>query len=490
MATGSTATGLTAETVTIPGVAEPLSLRLPPEVWALRERALAVQQEPQPGIPEITLADARAWAAHTPEEDWLLWRARRVAERLRSLPVDLEPGERVVGKPRLRLPSEAEAQELARAQEILATMPPFPGGDAGLFHPDYEKLFRLGVGGLIACSSRPVRRRRAGARTEVDARRGALGVTEEQDTFYRACRIALEGLADFIRRTAVASEGMAAEDPERETTWRELAGICRRVALEPPGTFREAIQLLFLAEIALWFGEDHGLTTPGRLDQTLRPYYEADLGFGRITRQEAFELLCCLYIQMNRILWPGSAVSVLVGGRDRPGRDVTNELTYLCLAARQATRLVYPTVGLAWHAGTPGELMDFAVRMLASGVGDPAFFNDEVISAGLRDHGVAPEDAHHYMNSTCVEIKVVGASNMWVTAPYFNLPQGLLEVMERVTKGDEAAPATFEELQERVRGRLGETIRSAAEHLDRVWHERSRTGWRSMTRRRLRRSPT
>jgi len=73
--------------------------------------------------------------------------------------------------------------------------------------------------------------------------------------------------------------------------------------------------------------------------------------------------------------------------------------------------------------------------------GGRAFFNDEVISAGLRDHGVTPEDAHHYMNSTCVEIKVVGASNMWVTAPYFNLPQGLLEVMERVTKGDEAAPS-------------------------------------------------
>jgi len=227
-----------------------------------------------------------------------------------------------------------------------------------------------------------------------------------------------------------------------------------------------------LTIFALWFGEDHGLTTPGRMDQLLYPFYAADLAAGRITRQEALELIACLYIQLNRILHISSAISVMVGGRDMQGRDVTNELTYLCLLARLATGLSYPTVGLAWHRDVPSELMDFCVQLLVYGRGDPAFFNDEVITESLRDHGVSEEDSYNYMNSTCVEIKVVGRSNMWVTQPYFNLPQGLLEVMDAVARGDAPEPATFIELEQRVQANLAARIGEAARRLDQIWRER------------------
>jgi len=171
-------------------------------------------------------------------------------------------------------------------------------------------------------------------------------------------------------------------------------------------------------------------------------------------------------------------VAVMVGGRDpaTAGCDATNELTYLCLAARLATRLVYPTVGVAWHEDIPGELMDFCTRMLATGIGDPAFFNDEVIAEGLREHGVSEEDCRNYMNSTCVEIKVVGRSNMWVTQPYFNLPKGILNVMQQVAEGKLTEPETFDAFQERVRENLAATICQAAERLDAVWKQRERTG--------------
>ena len=377
------------------------------------------------------------------------------------MPVELESGERIVGKPRFRDPYPEEGEDLEKAQATLSAVPPFPGGDPGHFHPDYSRLFELGIGGI---------------RREIEDRVGRRGLSAEQRLFYTACGIAIEGLSTFVRRVGDACEERSRADVACAGRWLELARVCRRVDVPPPETFREAIQLMFLAEIALWFGEDHGLTTPGRMDQTLRRFYEADVSAGRITPREAFELICCLYIQMNRILWPGSAVSVIVGGRDEAGRDVTNDLSYLCLAARQATRLVYPTVGLAWHEGTPDELSDFSVRMLATGIGDPAFFNDELIAAGLREHGVSREDSCNYMNSTCVEIKVVGASNMWVTQPYINCPQGLLEVIEQVCCGDRDCPETFEDLCQAVEQNLTGRIREAAERLHGVWQERGRTG--------------
>ena len=151
-------------------------------------------------------------------------------------------------------------------------------------------------------------------------------------------------------------------------------------------------------------------------------------------------------------------------------------MTYLCLRARLATKLSYPTVGLAWHEGTPPELTDFACRLLSTGVGDPAFFNDELIAQGLQDQGVSEADSYNYMNSTCVEIKVVGASNMWVTAPYFNCPQALLEVMGGIVNGSIPEPETFDELSELVRERLAATVKSAADSLHQVWLRRAETG--------------
>jgi len=449
------------ESIQIPGIEDPLPLVLPEDLTQLRDTALSLHRGPQSRIVEFPLCDAKTWATRAPDEDWLIWRARRCAGRLQAMPIDIEIGERIVGKPGFREPTDLELLAIEKAHEALAEVPPFPGGDSGHFHPDYEKLFRVGIRGIL---------------DEIQTRQSAPDTTDEQQTFYEACRIAITGMSGYARRVASSCERMASINTRTADRWSKLSAICRRVATEPPATFHEAIQLMFLAQVALWFAEDHGLTAPGRMDQTLRRFYEADLQAGRITRGEAFELISCLFIQMNRILWPGSAVSVMVGGRDGQGQDTTNELTYLCLAARLATALIYPTVGVAWHENSPDELMDLCTTVLATGIGDPAFFNDEEISRGLQENGVSLEDSYNYMNSTCVEIKVAGASNKWVTQPYINLPQGLLNVLQQVEEGAKPSPGTFDELQDLVRADLAGSIRAAAGRLDQIWKQRSESG--------------
>jgi formate C-acetyltransferase len=446
--------------IRIPGLAEPLSLQLPDALAALRDKALILHARPRPGLPELVLADAAAWTTRAPGEEWQVWRARRCRERLRTMRLELEAGETIVGKPCFREPEPDEADALSAAQTALADVPPFPGGDPGHFHPDYEVLLDLGIGGM---------------RDRIDAYL-TQAADAETKTFYRACAIAWEGLADFVHRTAASCTDMVSTDPGHAAHWRDTAALIERISDAPPATFHEALQLLFLTEIALWFAEDHGLTCPGRIDRTLRRFYEADVASGVLTPQQAFHMICCLYVHMNRILWPGSAVAVMVGGQDAEGRDVTNTLTYLCLAAREATRLVYPTVGLAWQEHCPDELMEFCCEMIATGIGDPALFNDDLIAAGLCDRGVSRADCRNYMNSTCVEIKVVGASNMWVTQPYFNCPQALLDVLAQTDDEGAPEPATFAEFETLVQARLDTTIRQAAQRLDIVWKARETAG--------------
>lgn len=432
--------------------------KLSPRVAALREAALHKKQ--WHGIPTLPLIEARAWQERPAGEDWLMWRARRVAMRLAEMPIELSPGELVVGRPEFRAATEEETREIESVQDILGSIPPFPGGDAGHFHIGFEKLFRAGLGGILE---------------EIRSRRNDAS-TDEQRTFYDACEIAIQGASTYVRRVAGACESMIAANEAHAADWRRLAAICRRVAAEPPATFHEAIELMFLAMVMLWFGEDHGLASPGRMDQTLRRFYEADLAAGRITREEAFELICCLYVQCNMICGPGAAIAVMAGGRDANGNDAACDLTYLCLEARLATKLVYPTVGLAWHEGTPPELTDFGCRMLSTGIGCPAFFNDELISQGLRDNGVSEADSYNYVNSTCVEMKVAGASHIWVTAPYFNCPEALLDVMHAAADGAIPEPDTFDELNALVRDNLAQKISEAAGGLDEVWHRRAETG--------------
>jgi len=450
--------------VRIPGIDEPISLELPPALAALRQEALDLQNAgwdywcPQLGAMEAELA---AWAEHTDDEDWQLWRARRFAARMAGMSLELQAGELVAGRPCVRNLTEAEDARLQKVRKALEAEPPFPGGDNGHFHPNHEKVLRLGVGGLL---------------DEIAGRRAACERDAEKQTFYDACRVAMEGFQAYVRRVAAACEGQAGEDPDAAEAWRGLARICEKIATQPPETFHEACQLMFLVIVASWFGEDHGMTCYGRMDRTLGRFYESDVAAGRLTPQRALDLLSSMYIQLNRICPANLADGVIVGGRDGAGRDVTNTLSYLCLAARWATWLCYPALGIAWHEGTPDELMDCAMKMLASGINDPAFFSDEVIPAGLQDHGVSVEDSHNFMNSTCVEIKTVGNSNVWVATRYHNCPGALLEAIRREVE-EECPPAVgLDELQDRTREILAEQIRGTAEALDKVWTQRGETG--------------
>ena len=434
--------------------------RLPPRIKVLRDKALDRQRHEWQWIPTLPIIDAKSWLEHTPEEPWRVWRARLVANRLRQMPIDIREGELVVGRPLFRGQTAEEIGETEQLRGVIDSMPPGPGGDLGHFNPDWEKVLTIGIGGI----GEEIRTRKAGA-------------DDERKTFYSACEIALEAASDYCLRVADQCELLAAGAADSAARgWLEMSRTCRKVATEPPETFHEAVQLMFLMTVALWCGEGHYLTNPGRIDQTLRRFYEADLASGRSTREDALQILCCLYIQYNMILGLGSAIAVLVGGRDRDGNDVTCDLTYLCLEARMVVKLVYPTVGIAWDEGTPPELTDYACRMLATGVGDPAFFNDELIASGWRDHGVSQADSYNYVNSSCVEVKLAGTSNMWVTAPYVNLPIAALQVMEDLACGASAAPETFEAFNALVKDRVAAQVTRDAEEVDRLWRERQKTG--------------
>ena len=153
----------------------------------------------------------------------------------------------------------------------------------------------------------------------------------------------------------------------------------------------------------------------------------------------------------------GLSSGYMVGGKDEAGNIVENELTLMCMQVIDDIRLVYPSVGLCYTEGMEEKYLEKACEILAKGRSHPAIFNDDVISRGLASYGVPENRSHDYIHSTCVEITPTAASNVWVASPYTNLPQLLLDCINKeYASFDELTDAFFERLDESIKVNFAE----------------------------------
>lgn len=308
---------------------------------------------------------------------------------------------------------------------------------AGVGHlvMDYEKLMKKGFDGLIK-----------------EAKEGLEKITKEDPhyagrrDFYRAVIISHEAAKKYILRYSALAEDMAASerDPERRRELEAMRDGCRQIAGGPAESFWQALQLFnFATTLTQIEGNGHSISY-GRMDQWLYPYYEKDINEGNITKEFALELIEVLYVKMNNPtkLKDGGTVKVrqgrgfggeclTIGGVDREGRDVTNDLTMLMLEASAHTRMMNPWLLVRIHENTPYELKVKAVECIRAGYGHPKLFNDEAAVRAMMRKGMSLEEARDYAVVGCVEPDLPGKEYGWHDAAYVNTAK----MMEMVLNG-------------------------------------------------------
>jgi len=294
--------------------------------------------------------------------------------------------------------------------------------------PDYETLFKVGLKGRIQLA----RERLA----ELDRTIPVDYV--DQKEFLEAVIIALEAVIRFARRYSALAQQMAREEKneKRKAELEEIARVCARVPEHPPQGFLEALQFFFFIHLVRYL-EYSTLGIGIRMDLLFGPYYEKDLKAGKITREEALDLIQLLWIKLNELglvysptvssVYGGvaSLQAVTIGGTDKEGRDVTNDLTYLVLEAARQLRLIEPSIVLRLHDGTPDALYEKAVEVIRTGIGYPSLFNDEALIPLYRRWGVPEEEARNYAVTGCVYIEIPGKNMMRRSVGYFVLPKCL-----------------------------------------------------------------
>ncbi|OGP51513.1 MAG: hypothetical protein A2Y79_08355 [Deltaproteobacteria bacterium RBG_13_43_22] len=294
--------------------------------------------------------------------------------------------------------------------------------------PNYEALFKTGLKGRIQAAKDRI--------AEVNQTIPSDYV--EQKEFLESVVIALEAVTGFAGRYAELAERMARKEknPARKAELEEISRTCAWVPANPPRTFIEAVQFFFFIHLIRYL-EYSTLGIGIRLDHLLGPFYEKDLKEGRINKEETLDLLQLLWIKLNELglvysptvssVYGGvaSLQAVTIGGTDKNGRDVTNDLTYLVLEAARQLRLIEPSIVLRIHNGTPEALYSKAVEVIKTGIGYPSLFNDEALIPLFKRWGVPDEDVKDYAVTGCVYIEIPGKNMMRRSVGYFVLPKCL-----------------------------------------------------------------
>jgi trans-4-hydroxy-L-proline dehydratase len=420
-----------------------------PRITTLRSRCLERKTLIPPWDSDPVLV-AHSLQASESEPSWIIRRGMLTRDLLQAACFAVDDLELLAG----RLAPDTPEQKAARPDAIRWLNENYPGvftpGQSGHCQLEFSRLFAMGLDGLAA----DLEQRRRQAQDTADA---------EKASTIRSFTLAVEGLSVMIEHAAVTAASAGAEavgDPVRRAELEEIADTCRFIAHQPPETFHQALQLLWLVILGVQMADRAWLVSPGHIDRLLGPYYQADLKSGRITLETARLYIECLYLLINEYVPDGLAVAVMVGGRDASGQDLTNPLSYVCLQALENAHLVYPSVGVCWHPGTPADLTALAVNLMARGYANPAFFGDSTIQNGLQQYGVPAGEAWNYVNSTCVEITPAGSSNVWVASPYYSLPQILLDEI-RAQAQSKAPVESLNDFIQCYQARLEEKVSTA-----------------------------
>jgi pyruvate-formate lyase len=361
--------------------------------------------------------------------------ARALALKLAHMPADLWEGQLFAGSMTLEEPrvhaewgfpdyvTDEERERAARRGLSIHSV-------FGHIVPDYPKLLRVGLRGI---------------REEAEAQLPSASM--EERAFLDSVRIAVDGVMAYAARLAEECESQA-EACATVSGLRQMAANLRQSPAGPAQTFWQALQSVWLLHMI--FHATMNGNAMGRVDQYVWPYLEADLEAGRVTAEQAAELVDCFCLKFNERAqtldeqrpearepeavdpakrtrhYTSSQIgtrrdsvdatnhwlqNIVVGGVRPEGGDGTNPLSFLLLESYRRNRMTNPLLTVRLHRDSPETLVRTACEVLKDGGGMPALFNDESIAPALEKLGIAREHAWDYTNDGCWEVILPGRTD-------------------------------------------------------------------------------
>ena len=344
--------------------------------------------------------------------------------------------------------------------------------------PDVPKILEKGLKGIL---------------NEVEEKLQGLDLTYaanfEKSVFYRSVISSLKACIKYANRFAALLRGMASDEsnPYRKQELEKMAEVCAWVPENPARSYHEALQSYWFIHTCIGLEAAPFLIVPGRLDQYFYPYYRDDIEAGKITKDEAQELLECLWIKFNEsmillpplpsIYYSGQPLDqdVTIGGVDEYGFDATNELTYMVLDAEKKLQMRQPELLVPIHKDAPDDLLKSACELVRHGTGKPKFVClDTLINLRLADpFPYSLKEVRNLVWTGCGETTIPGIerpgvdANAWANGLPTALELALNNGVNRLS-GEQWGPETGDASKFTSYDQVMEAFKKQYEHM--MWH--------------------
>ncbi len=288
-----------------------------------------------------------------------------------------------------------------------------------LFTPgaDYDKILAIGFNGHIKQAQEHIDSIKARANG------GELSAEDKEKVeWLEAVIISISGMITYAHRYAALAREMAKteKDPQRQKELLKIAEVCEWVPANPPRNFHEALQTYWFVCVGHEVEKATTNAYVGRFDQYMWPFYAKDINEGRLTRDEAGQLLGSMFmkwLELEPFMFLGQVgkrdhqeispsnyyCNVTIGGVTRDGKDASNELSCMILQVAKQVKTHQPHISLRYHKNMAPELLDKAIECNRDhGAGIPAWFNDRLGIEYLMDRGVKWDDARDWAMAGCI----------------------------------------------------------------------------------------
>lgn len=254
--------------------------------------------------------------------------------------------------------------------------------------------------------------------------------------YLQSLLLVCEGLRQLGKRYSKKASTMAEteRDPKRRRELEQIARVCDHVPENPARTFHEALQSMFFLHTCIYMEHESASYNPGCFDQYMYPFYKADIEAGRITEDEAQELLDCLWVKFSEPCLFQDATSarysagyplfqnLCVGGVDSNGMDAVNDLSYKVLQATMDVQMYQPSLSVKYNMSrNPDKFLRKVVELIQMGTGFPAFHSDEAGILMMLNKGIPLPEAYNWNPCGCVETSLAGKQRCYTSYADYNL---------------------------------------------------------------------
>lgn len=185
----------------------------------------------------------------------------------------------------------------------------------------------------------------------------------------------------------------------------------KRTPWEKPESFYEALNALAFMRKAVGALEGIGPNTFGRVDMDLYPFYKNDVDSKKITKEEAYDYVAKFLLtwdlhfdhdfEMKGYSDHELENTYVLGGCDKDGNPLYNEVTELFLRATREEVIIFPKITCRYSANSPKSYLDEINKSVANSTSTLLFQNDDATIPAMLRAGKTLEEARDYLITGC-----------------------------------------------------------------------------------------